>query len=161
MTELQRTEASNMKHHVHPETYSETDSLDVRRYQLHTRRDICELTWCTFADLYESAQQRYIDLAKSLKQEIKAAEPHCGWCAQPDSKCERCRECGQHGCVIDGRCAFCHPEPVCCAVCGERLTLISIDSGQVAEMFDPTDETMQRCGIVHAECGLSNGWEIA
>jgi hypothetical protein len=53
-----------------------------------------------------------------------------------------------------------------CTICGERL------SGEIAEMYDPVIVGMygdqmtpaqeaQYSGVVHAECGLSKGWEVA
>jgi hypothetical protein len=55
-----------------------------------------------------------------------------------------------------------------CAVCQENVTTLDIESGQVAEMFDPAQEpttagysfTLESF-IVHAECGLARGWEVS
>lgn len=48
-----------------------------------------------------------------------------------------------------------------CTICGEP-----IPEGQMAEMYDPTAEMHEiemgkAHGIVHAECGLQRGWDIA
>lgn len=46
-------------------------------------------------------------------------------------------------------------QPDQCAICGERIPPFGSEN---AEMYDPkTDEG----GVVHAQCGLSKGWEIA
>jgi hypothetical protein len=132
-----------MKHHVHPETYEQSDSLDSRRYQLHTRRDICELTMCTFAEHYPEYQTKYVELARQLKLEIK----------QETARIDRERTAV--GETMHERTA------IFCAVCQELLTMHDIESGAVAEMFDPIDDSFVHSGIVHAECGLARGWEVS
>lgn len=47
-----------------------------------------------------------------------------------------------------------------CGVCGERLTARDERNGNVAEMFDSTVPDGESF-IVHAECGLASGWELA
>lgn len=63
-----------MKHHVHPETYDRNDPIEWRRAAIHKDREICEMTWCTFADHYPEAQQEFVDAARALKVELKAVE---------------------------------------------------------------------------------------
>lgn len=50
-----------------------------------------------------------------------------------------------------------------CDICGETVTELDIDHGNVAEMFDPNDTVslFPKSGIVHTECGLSWGWEVS
>jgi len=48
-----------------------------------------------------------------------------------------------------------------CAVCGENVTVLDIEMGRAAEMFDPKDESFVLSGVVHAECGVSAGWEVS
>lgn len=59
--------------HVHPETYVETDPLDWRRPQLHTKKAECKLSACTWADYDEAEQARCVRLGKALKEELKAS----------------------------------------------------------------------------------------
>jgi hypothetical protein len=47
-----------------------------------------------------------------------------------------------------------------CYLCGETISLLDAEHGNVAEMFDP--ESIELASeIVHAECGLSRGWEVS
>ncbi len=59
--------------HVHPETYSASDSLDVRKLQLHRRWADCEASMCTWADETDAARQHDADRAVELRAEIRAA----------------------------------------------------------------------------------------
>lgn len=44
-----------------------------------------------------------------------------------------------------------------CVVCGEQVA-----EGNAAEMYDPADtDEYETCGLVHVDCGLSKGWEVA
>jgi hypothetical protein len=61
-----------MKHHTHPETYDELDTLEVRRVQIHTRREDCSLTMCTYAEHYDWAKLEHEARAHALKKELKA-----------------------------------------------------------------------------------------
>jgi hypothetical protein len=47
-----------------------------------------------------------------------------------------------------------------CAVCGEPISMLDIEHGNIAEMYDPSDGELHS-GIVHTECGLSRGWEVS
>jgi hypothetical protein len=47
-----------------------------------------------------------------------------------------------------------------CAVCGETVSMLDIEHGNVAEMYDPRSEELTS-EIVHAECGLARGWEVS
>lgn len=71
-----------------------------------------------------------------------------------------CDECGQewsddHEC--DER----------CTICGERFTDEQMEHGNYAEMYDPNAVPQTNAGVsghagvVHAECGLARGWELA
>lgn len=51
-----------------------------------------------------------------------------------------------------------------CGICGERFTEHQKEVGDIAEMYLPHRYEAERDGpakIVHAECGISHGWEIA
>jgi hypothetical protein len=48
-----------------------------------------------------------------------------------------------------------------CAICGELISMREIETGNVAEMFDPKDDSFASSGVVHAECGLQRGWQVA
>jgi len=52
-----------------------------------------------------------------------------------------------------------------CGICEEPFTERQIEVGDVAEMFKPDSNGIKWMGteskIVHAECGLSHGWEVA
>lgn len=65
---------------------------------------------------------------------------------------EPCDVCGRY---CDGN----HPEEFTsrCAVCGEPC---DGRGGGTAEMYDP-NQPEEAGGIVHADCGLGKGWEIA
>ena len=43
-----------------------------------------------------------------------------------------------------------------CAICGESLA----PNDDLGEMHDP-ENPEERGGIVHAECGISAGWEVS
>lgn len=60
-----------MKHHVHPETYDENDPLEWRAGALHTDREICEMTWCTYEDHTPEAKAKLEQQARDLKKELK------------------------------------------------------------------------------------------
>lgn len=55
-----------------------------------------------------------------------------------------------------------------CALCSEEISVLDVEHGNLAEMYDPAQEP-NRPGyaftsdsfVVHAECGLARGWEIA
>jgi hypothetical protein len=44
---------------------------------------------------------------RHFEEMLHGEEERCGWCDERVSACTRCRECGQHGCVIDGDCIAC------------------------------------------------------
>lgn len=46
-----------------------------------------------------------------------------------------------------------------CEVCGEYISMLEIESGQAAEMFNPKNP--EEGGVCHPNCGLSKGWEVA
>jgi hypothetical protein len=46
-----------------------------------------------------------------------------------------------------------------CEICGEIITMLEVEMGQVAEMFNP--KFPEQGGICHGECGVGNGWEVA
>lgn len=46
-----------------------------------------------------------------------------------------------------------------CGICGERMTQYDIESGYVAEMYNP--KTNDPSEIVHHTCGKWRGWELA
>lgn len=46
-----------------------------------------------------------------------------------------------------------------CCVCEETVTLLDVEHGNAAEMYDPTGQ--QEGGVCHAECGIANGLEVA
>lgn len=48
-----------------------------------------------------------------------------------------------------------YDQPERCAVCNERLPRF----GEIGEMYNPNNP--DEGGVVHAQCGLSKGWEIA
>ena len=65
--------------HVHPETYSTIDPLELRALQVHTSPDQCELSMCTFKDCFDWAQTNYADLAQQVQRELNDA-PKCPAC---------------------------------------------------------------------------------
>jgi hypothetical protein len=55
-----------------------------------------------------------------------------------------------------------------CALCGETISKRQVEMGNVAEMYDPAPEPLRpgymganESHVVHAECGLARGWEVA
>jgi hypothetical protein len=57
-------------------------------------------------------------------------------------------------------------DPERCKICGETFTATDRQNGNYAEMYDPDAsqaiiEMGVADGIVHAECGLQRGWEVA
>lgn len=46
-----------------------------------------------------------------------------------------------------------------CGICEERFTGTGVGSDEQAEMYDPA--TNGESALVHAQCGLSAGWEVA
>ena len=51
-------------------------------------------------------------------------------------------------------------EEMSCAICGETVSLLDVEHGNVAEMYDPKSAEL-RSDVVHAECGLARGWEVS
>lgn len=50
-----------------------------------------------------------------------------------------------------------------CKICGEILDLddeTQVGLGAFAEMYDP-ENPEERGGMVHTECGVAKGWEVA
>jgi hypothetical protein len=50
-----------------------------------------------------------------------------------------------------------------CVICGEMVTMLDINNGNGAEMYDERIElpNQEMYGIVHTNCGLAKGWVVA
>lgn len=47
-----------------------------------------------------------------------------------------------------------------CDICHETFSMLDVEQGHIAEMFDPNDP-ISKSGTVHVQCGLSKNWELA
>ncbi len=72
-TDSPRSMRPKFETHVHPETYVASDALDVRQHQLHTKWSECESSMCTWADQTDDARSHDVELAKSLRVELREA----------------------------------------------------------------------------------------